>query len=231
MRFRLPKIEQTALEAVARHFSATLESGHDRAGAYLRVAGRPIALVVTAIESRASERVRATRHGLRFDRVALGLIERLRTALSGSVPDGETVITTITAPIKLPGKTAAALEDRIRKLLGARRAPARLTDTIHGNRIQAHVLKGGAPRTARLIGFVHNPDSDPAILLSVTRALLTGIGSGERATRSRWLVLVDHRGLVPIATYRQVYSQLYVGNVFEQTLVIRPGGEVVTLGG
>ena len=226
---RSTKAEQTAIQAVAAHFATTLEEGRGAADAYLSVARKRIALVATAIESRAAPGAKARKPRLRFDRVALGLIDRLRTAIDGSVPDGLTVMATITAPIRLPARTAIAMEQRIRRLIATRAAPARVTATIHGNEIQVHLLKGGTARTARLIGFVHNPDSDPAVLIDVARSLLARIGSGERATGRRWLVIDIRDGPVQIETCRQVWSQLSVRSIFEQTLVVLPGGRIATL--
>lgn len=223
------KVERAAIQAVARHFSATVQPGRDVADAYLTVAGKRTALEVTCVESRAAGRAKLTEPRLRFDRVALRLVDRLRTALSGSVPDGRTVLATITAPIRLPSRTAAAMEEKIRKLLATRAAPARLTDTINGNEIQAHLMKGGTSRTAKLIGFVHNPDSDPSILIDVARSLLARIGSDERVGGTRWLVIASLDGPVPIAASRQVCSQLGVQTVFQQTLAVLPGGGITTL--
>jgi hypothetical protein len=226
---RSTKVEQTAIQAVAAHFAATLEEGGGPADAYLTVARKRIALVATAIESRVARGAKASRARLRFDRVALGLVDRLRAALDGAVPDGRTVMVTITAPIRLPARTAIAMEERIRRLIATKAAPARVTATIHGNEIQVHLLKGGSGRTAKLIGFVHNPDSDPTPLIDVARSLLARIGSGERATQRRWLVLDIRDGPVSIETCRQVCSQLGVRTVFEQTLVLLPGGQIATL--
>ena len=226
---RSTKTEQAAIQAVAGHFSAPLEEGSGPFDAYLTVAGKRIALVVTAVESRAEQRLKLTRPHLRFDRVALGLIDRLRSALSGSLPDGRTVIVTITAPIRLPSRTAGAMEERIRKLVATRAAPARLVGTIHGNEIQVHLLKGGTGRTARLIGFVHNPDSDPTILIDVARSLLARIGAGERTAGTRWLVIASNGCPVPIEACRHIYSGLGLRTVFEKTLVVLPGERVVTL--
>jgi hypothetical protein len=145
------------------------------------------------------------------------------------VPDGQTVLVTITAPIRLPARTATAIEQKIRKLVATRAAPARLTNTIHGNEIQVHLLKGGTGRTARLIGFVHNPDSDPSILIDVARALLARIGSGERTAGPRWLIFASQNGPVPIEACRHVCSQLGIGSVFERTLAVVSGGGVATL--
>ena len=223
------KIEQAAIEAVARHFSASVPQGRDAVDTCLTLAGKRTALAVTCIDSQAAARAKITRPRLRFDRVALRLVDDLRTALGGSVPDGQTVLVTITAPIRLPARTAAAIEEKILKLVATRAAPARLTATIHGNGIQVHLLKGGTGRTARLIGFVHNPDSDPGILIDVARALLARLGSGERTADPRWLIVASQNGPVPIEACRHVCSQLGIGNVFERTLAVVPGGGVATL--
>jgi hypothetical protein len=225
------KVEQAAIQAVARHFSASVPAGRDPADTGLILAGKRIALAVTCIDSRAAARAKITKPRLRFDRVALRLVDDLRTALGGSVPHGQTVLVTVTAPIRLPARTATAIEEKIRKLVATRAAPARLTDTIHGNGIQVHLLKGGTGRTARLIGFVHNPDSDPSILIDVARALLAHIGSGERIAGPRWLIVASQNGPAPIEACRHVCSQLGIGSVFERTLAVVAGGGVATLSG
>jgi hypothetical protein len=170
---------------------------------------------------------------LRFDRGALGLVDRLQTALCGSVPEGKTVVVTVTAPIRMRSRTAAALQEKIRTFVTARTAPARFTATIHGNQIQVHLLKGGTSQLTKLIGFVHNPDPDPTILIDVTRALLACTGSRPHAgsARNRWLAIANQNALVPIETYRQVCSQLGVRKVFGQTLVVLAGGRITALTG
>jgi hypothetical protein len=223
------EIEQAAIQAVARHFSSTVKQDRAPADAYLTLGGKRIALLATAIEARSARRTKLTKPRLRFDRVALGLVDRLRTAVCGSVPQGRTVVVTITAPIRLPWRTAIALEEKIRRLVASRAAPARRTGTIHGNGIQLHLLKGGTGRTAKLIGFVHNPDSDPAILIDLARSLLARIGAGERTAGERWLVVASQDRPVPVETCRRVWSELGVRSVFEQTLVVLPGGRIATL--
>jgi len=226
---RSTKIERAATQAVARRFSATLHEGRGSVDAYLTVAGTRIALLAILVGSPAGRRAQPTKPRLRFDRVALGLVDRLRTALEGTVPEGRTVIVTIAAPIRLASRTTIVLEEKIRKLLATRAAPARLRDTIHGNEIEVHFLKGGTARTAKLIGFVHNPDSDPTLLIDVARSLLARLRPGERATGSRWLVITSKDDPVPIEASRHVCSQLGVSDVFQRTLVVTPAGQVATL--
>ena len=112
----LGKRARAALEAVARHFSATWEKGEAPPDAYLTIARKRIAVEVTTTKQRIADRGGLTKPRLRFDRVALRFVRRLQEALSASVPDGRTLILTITAPIRVPSKTAAALEDNIRDL-------------------------------------------------------------------------------------------------------------------
>jgi len=160
---------------------------------------------------------------LRFDKTAVGLVRRLQAALAKSVPDGKTVIVTITAPIRQDSKTGAALQDRIRELLAARRA--QLKATIHQNRIQVRVLKGGTSRTSRLIGFVHNREPDPSLLFDVTRTLLARMRSGKRApTADRWLIIANQDGLAPVETVRQVCLALGARTVFKRILLAERAG-------
>jgi hypothetical protein len=233
----LTKRQQLAIEAVARHFSTTWENGsEDSPDAYITVAGKRIAVEVTAIMERIVERGGLAKPRLRFDRVALGFVGGLQAALREFVPDGQTVILTITAPIRLPSKTSAALEHKIRVCL-ARRSAQEVEDTIHGNQIRVRLVKGVSRQMSKVIGFVHNPDSDPDVLFRLTQSLLQHIGAaaGKRSpkkfTGDRWLVVANQDGLSHIETYRHVYSQLSISTDFKKILIVLTGGRVETLTG
>ena len=235
---RLGKQERAAIDAVARHFSATWENGDGESpDAYVTIAGKRTALDVAAIRQQVAEPGDLTRPRLRFDRVVLRLVGGLRAALSEIVPDGEAVIVTVTAPIRLPSKTAAALEGKIRDRLARRSVPVDVRDTICGNRIRVRLVKGVSRRMSKVIGFVHNPDSDPDVLLHLTESLLRHIGAAadrrppETFMGDRWLVVATEDGLPYIETYRQVYSQLSASTGFRTILMVLAGGRVETLTG
>lgn len=232
------KQEQAAIESVARHFSATWEKGGGGSpDAYVTIAGTRIAVEVTAIEQRIAAQGDLTKPRLRFDRVALRLVGALQAALSEFVPDGEAVILTVTAPIRLPSKTAAALETKVRDCLARRSAPVEAKDTICGNQIRVRLVTGVSRRMSKVIGFVHNPDSDPDVLLCLTQSLLQHIGAAadkrppEKFTGDRWLVVADEDGLSHIETYRHIYSQLSPSTGFKKILMVLAGGRVETLAG
>jgi hypothetical protein len=99
------------------------------------------------------------------------LIERLQANVAETVPHGTTVLVTITAPIRLPSRTAAALEDKIQTL--CRKSTVRdEKDTICGNHVRIRLLKDKSGRAPKLIGFAHNPDADAILLLNMTCDLL-----------------------------------------------------------
>jgi hypothetical protein len=233
----LRKHEQAAIKAVARHFRATWEKGEDPPDAYVTIAGKRIAVAVTTIKQRTADRGGLTKPRLRFDKVALRLVRALQAALRESVPDGRTVMLTITAPIRLPAKTAAALEDKIRIYLARRSVPVAFKDTIHGNQIRVRLVKGGAKRTSKVIGFVHNSDSRPDVLLDMAHSLLERIGAESvkrapaRFAGDRWLIVANEDGLAHIETYRQIYSQLSIPTDFKKILMVLAGGRVETLTG
>ncbi|HEV2678689.1 MAG TPA: hypothetical protein VGV37_29445 [Aliidongia sp.] len=228
--------EQAAIAIVAKHFSANRENGTGEApDAYITIGGRRIAVTVAVIERAPADRRDLAKPRLRFDRVALRLVDRLRTALSASVPDGEAVVLTVTAPIRLPSKAAAALEGRVRDGLAHRSAPLAIDDTICGNQIRVRLVKGISGRTAKVIGFVHNRESDPDILLHLTQSMLRLAGAAaakrppENFTGDRWLVLDDQDGLPSVETYRQVYAQFAPSTDFRKILVVLAGGRVEAL--
>jgi hypothetical protein len=229
----LQKQERAAIEAVARQFSATLEKGSNPP--CILVAGKRVALEVTTLKVRGTGQGSNTTR-LRFDKVATGLIERLQATLAETIPDGMTVLVTITAPIRLPSKTAASLEHKIQSLLG-RRPPGRdQKDTIHGNRVQIRLLRNALERAPKMIGFVHNPDSDSLLLLNMTRELLELIraeaGRGApRLAGTRWLVVASAGGASLLAAYRYIYSQLRMTTDFKKVLMVSGDGLVRMLTG
>jgi hypothetical protein len=219
--------EQTAIEAVARRFSATWEKGSDPSDAYILVAGKRVALDIKPLNRRGAGRSNGTKPRLRFDKVATGLIERLRATLGETVPDGTTVLLTVTAPIRLPSKTAASLQDKIRTLLGRGSTGRDKKDTVHGNRVQIRVLKVESERAPKMIGFVHNPESDPLLLLNMTGELLELISAeaGRRAA-DRWLVVISAAGFSHLEAYRYIYSQLGMATDFEKILMVFGDGRL-----
>jgi hypothetical protein len=231
----LKKQERTAIEAVARRFSATWEKGNDPPDAYIMVARERVAVDITTLKRRGTGQGNAAKPRLRFDKVATRVIERLQATLGETVPDGMTVLLTITAPIRLPSKTAAALEDKIQTLLG-RGSPGRHEkDTVHGNRVQIHLLRDESGRAPKMIGFVHS-DADPLLLLNMTRELLELISgeAGRRAPRlagDRWLVVISAGGISWLEAYRYIYSQLRMATAFKKILMVFAEGRVGMLTG
>ena len=111
---------------------------------------------------------------LRFDRVALRFVDDVQSSLNAIVPDGNTLMFTITAPIRLAAKTAIILAEKVRGAVAHQSARVDLKETINGNEVRVRLLKG-VLNGRRLIGFVHNPDSDPEILFEATQSLLRRI--------------------------------------------------------
>jgi hypothetical protein len=231
--------QQAALDVVARHFSATWEAGGDgdSPDAYLAIRGKRIAVAVTAIEHGTAEPADRTEPRLRFDRTALRVVEGLRAALAAHVPDGQAVVLTVTAPIRLPSKTIAALESKIGDCLARRSARVEVRERIHGNQVRARLLKGLSRKMPKVIGFVHNPDSDPDVLLGLAQTWLRRIGAmaderpPERIRGDRWLVVADTDGLSYVETYRHICSQLSAATDFKKILVVLAGGRLEVLAG
>jgi hypothetical protein len=181
-----------------------------------QLGGTSIDTIVLKRSGQGKSRIR-----LRFDKVVVRLMEHLQNHLAESVPDGSMVLLTLTAPIQLPSKTAAALEERIPTVVERRPTKA----IIHGNRVQIRVLRHGLPGMPRVMGFVHNPDSDPGGLLKMTVDLVELLrhATAKRATVAaveRALILVDSEGMAEVAAYRYVCSQLHLASVFQKIFVV-----------
>jgi hypothetical protein len=229
------KQEQVAIGLVARHYSAMWETDGTPPESYVSIAGKRILIDVTNAGQNNAKWSGSAKARLRFDRVAVGLVRRLKDSLHESVPDERAVILTVSAPIRLPSKTAAALEDVIRTALVHRPVPKECKHTIHGNRVRVRLAKCGSKQESKVIGLVHNPDSDPDMLLDITESMLQCIGAAAGRpvpagfAGDRWLVVVNEHGHSRIETYRQIYSQLSMPTDFTKILMLFAGGRVEIL--
>ena len=234
---QLRKRERAAIAAVAKHFSATWGESDDGSDAHLSFAGTRIAVKVATIRQPIRRPADAPKPRLRFDKVVRQLIGRLQAALRESVPDGTTVLFTCTAPIRLCAKTAEALEHKITARLARRSMQVQYKDTIHGNQIRMRLVRSRSRQVAKVIGLVHNPDSDPDILLHLMHSLLQVSGAAAdhggpaKSLKPHWLVVVIDSGFSHIETYRQIYAELSIPTEFTKILLVFADDRVETLAG
>jgi hypothetical protein len=124
-----------------------------------------LGVVLTMGRGGSAGRREAAKPRLRFDKVALRFVAAVQAGLHASVPDEKAVMFTVTAPIRLASKTAAALEEQIRLLLARRPVQTRFGGIINGNQIRIRVVSRRLKTTAKVAGFVHNPEVDGEAVL------------------------------------------------------------------
>lgn len=108
--------------------------------------------------------------GLRFDGVVIRLLRDIRAAVQNEVPNGATVVMTITAPIRFPAKTAITSSEKIIALLESGKQHKALM--IHENQVQFSIVHSTPKQPAKFVGLVHNPDIDPKMLFGAAAAWL-----------------------------------------------------------
>jgi hypothetical protein len=121
-----------------------------------------------AIEAEIIKQITAASIRLRFDKVALRLVDGLKANVIQILPASQSVVFTVTAPLKHPAKTGAALQGWLRDLpLGGSRK------TINGNDVRARRLKSVSTDMPKVIGFVHNPESNADLILNLAETSLS----------------------------------------------------------
>jgi hypothetical protein len=122
-------------------------------------------------------RMRTSRraHGLRFDKVAVGLIDHVKRKVRGAMAPGTVVCFTVTAPIRQDAKTTAAIEAKILALLKRRAERMDRAMTMCANRVRIRVVRSGSGSARRILGFVHNPGVDARGLLDAATSAGTRI--------------------------------------------------------
>jgi hypothetical protein len=104
--------------------------------------------------------------GLRFDRVAIGLLDDLQLAAEKNLPAGKTLLITITAPIRLPAKTGLALESALKDLIASKKTRT-IQMQLNSNHIHLRILSKPHTRHLKMIGFVYNPTTSAKQLLDL----------------------------------------------------------------
>ncbi len=133
------------------------------------MAAKSPAIAAGPVEREIVARLAAAKFRLRFDKVALRFVTLVKAALAGAVPEGESVVFTITAPIRSPAKAALAVESLARACPPGSERRA----TIHDNEVRVRRLTGVPKRMPRALGFVHNVESDAGAVLDLAEARLT----------------------------------------------------------
>ena len=146
-----------------------------------RVGGGPAALTDQR-NRRIAEAVAAmggttvSKLGLRFDRVAVRVLDRFQHSMDAQPRTDVSVLLTLTAPICAPGKTTGAVLQEIRALLRAGGPGERRSIGVHGNRAELRLV-GHEPKLGQaLLGFVHNPNVDAATILDLAEQWLQSGG-------------------------------------------------------
>jgi hypothetical protein len=214
---------RAAVEAVARHFGAALETGADGPHAGLSINARRIRLDIATYASSTSFGPAKPR--LRFDKVVIRLIRGLRGTLSESVPAGSAVVLAMAAPIRLAARTTAVLEDRIRLCLAE--GADEFVETIHGNEVHARVVSGASRSAQKVTAFVHSPGTDPRQLIEMSQSILHLVGlPSRRPAEEHWSVLAVSDASPPADTWRQMFAELFVVRPDAKVLVVFPSGRL-----
>ena len=113
-----------------------------------------------------------SRLGLRFDRVVVRVLHRLALFVDCNAPKGLAVLLTLTAPVRVPKKTAVALEREVAALLQNRFSEIERSVVLHGNRAELRLVERPPTGGRALLGFVHNPNVDAVVILNLAERWL-----------------------------------------------------------
>jgi hypothetical protein len=133
----------------------------------MRNVERELAQAILATDSLSTSKL-----GLRFDRVVVAVLSKLRSFADTAAPKDVAVLVAITAPILLPAKTVEDLQRDIGELLSGRGPACDRTATLRGNDTRLRLVARVPERSPRLIGFVHNRGSAPETLFALAERWL-----------------------------------------------------------
>ena len=120
------------------------------------------------IEEEITSRVVAAGIRIRSDKVALRLLACVKAGVAPTLAADQSIAFTVTAPIKLPAKTCAALLEWLLDHLDCRD----LRTTINGNEVRARITNNTTSDKPRVVGFVHNAESNADLVLEIAETSL-----------------------------------------------------------
>jgi hypothetical protein len=229
------KAQQPAIEAVARHFSATWESADGAPDGYLTVRGKKIALDFADLTQQTPRKKPVAKARFREDKIAQRVLRDLESALHAHVPAGKAVILTLGAPIKVANKLVVALTNLLVTYLDGGAEEVDERRTILGNRVRFRVVKPSSKWPAKVIGFVFTGDPAPGVLANALGSLRDEIvAMAKRRTPKgfagdRWLVLHSDNWIADVKTYRRGYYLLRPPHDFGKILIVSAGGRIEVL--
>jgi len=117
---------------------------------------------------------------LRFDRVAQRVVRSLQEALVSVPSDKTALVVTVTAPIRLPGRTVGELGASLHRSL-----IRNFDKMVCGNRVRARLVRRDVEGGPRVIVFIHNPEPAPTGLFKLVEASLYPVQKYKGSPRSR----------------------------------------------
>jgi len=227
--------KRSAVEAVARHFSATWQSGDGLPDAYMTMAGRPIAVDIALMAQQDPIRNHAIRARLRDDAVVRRVLPEIERRLREHLPDGKTAIFTLDAPIREPKKMVAALTKMLLNHLKSGGEGIEKEETIHGNRVQFCISDDARHWNTKVTGFVFSDAPALGVLTNAIRTLHDEIAANAKKCLpdtfrgDRWLVLTSDHRIADIRTYQRICSRLSIPDTFKKILMLLDNGRVEAL--
>jgi hypothetical protein len=132
------------------------------------------------VERQIAERIANANIRLRFDKSVLRLLNGLKAALASAVPTGQSIVFTVTAPIKRRAKTAALLEALVRDGL----PNGDVRDTIEDNHVRVRRVTDVPPEMPKVLVLVHNPEFDADLILGLAESQLRGRHEQKSSAKS-----------------------------------------------
>lgn len=105
---------------------------------------------------------------LRFDKVALRLIDGLKASAGQILAEDQSILFTVSAPIKNPAKTSAAIQGLLRDL-----PDGEFCRMIKGNEVRVRKVNAVLAGMPRVMGFVHNPEINSDLILDLAESNLS----------------------------------------------------------
>jgi len=112
---------------------------------------------------------------LRSDTVARRVMSGLQQSLNDAIPDGVTIILTISAPVRVPAATVKAIDQRLRREFLSRSAEQDFRESVLGNDVHVRIVNQSRPGAPKLVASVCNPEPSPIGLLDLIEAYLPEI--------------------------------------------------------
>jgi len=212
--------------------------GENPPDAYLHIGNEKVAIEITQLVQRITDKQGAVKGRWNDDVPAIKLIKTLNEELKRKIPSGCEVYLKLSAPIESLRDVKQQVHHTILEMIeNSPRKDITETKEMQGNKITIHLIHTDLPSEKKMNGLITNSNSrrNTNVFENAKYILEDRIIVKKDKCKSItfkgpiWLALINKYWIADAQIYKQAYKQLTIPHQFDNILLVEENGAVTSL--